>query len=419
LRCLKDRFNAPLSLLTSFPGHGLRPFSKSRSRNSILDRCVGDEATRARLKYDLWYLTFEREEGAYVWKDGQRLLMLASNDYLGLSHHPKVIEASQRALADWGTSSTGARLANGSRAHHRLLEENLAAFIGSEDCMVLSAGYLACMAAVGTFARKGDLILVDRNVHSSLWSGIRLSDASVERFAHNDPADLQDILVTEPRHRAKLVVVEGVYSMEGHIARLPEIVEVAGEHNCFIVVDDAHGLGVLGDRGQGTVGFHDCLPQVDVVCGSLSKSLASTGGFIAGSRAVMEYLRTHSKQAIFSAAISPSQSAAALASIEVLRSEPEHRERLWENTRYFKRLLNQLDVDTWESESPAVPIVLGSKEKAYRVWRQLMREGVFTVLAIAPAVPPGKDLLRTAVSARHTFEDLEKAAEAIRRALRS
>lgn len=397
----------------------MRSFSKSRPHNSILDRCVQDESTRARLKYDLWYLTFEKEEGAYVWRDGKKMLMLSSNDYLGLSHHPKVVEAGHKALDAWGTSSTGARLANGSRRHHRELEERLARFIGTEDCMVLSAGYLACMAAVGTFAQKGDLILVDRNVHSSLWSGIKLSDAAVERFAHNDPSDLQDILVTESRSRAKMVVVEGVYSMEGHIARLPEFVEVTSDHNCFFVVDDAHGLGVLGDRGQGTVGFHDCLPQVDVICGSLSKSLASTGGYVAGSREVIEYLRTHSKQAIFSAAISPSQCAAALASLEVVRSEPEHRERLWENTRYFKRLLNQMDVDTWESESPAVPIVMGSKEKAYRVWRHLMREGIFTVLAIAPAVPPGKDLLRTAVSARHTFEDLERAAETLRRALRS
>lgn len=371
------------------------------------------------MKYDLWYLTFECEEGAYVWKDGRKMLMLASNDYLGLSHHPKVIEAAQGALAKWGSSSTGARLANGSRSHHRELEKSLAEFIGTEDCMVLSAGYLACMGAVGTFAQKGDLVLVDRNVHSSLWSGIKLSDAAVERFAHNDPADLQDILVTEDRDRAKVVVVEGVYSMEGHIVRLPEILDVSADHNCFCIVDDAHGLGVLGDRGQGTVGFLDCLSHVDVICGSLSKSLASTGGYIAGSTAVLEYLRTHSKQAIFSAAISPSQSAAALAALEVLRTEPEHRERLWENTRYFKRLLNQLDIDTWDSETPAIPLIMGSKEKAYRVWRELMRQGIFTVLAIAPAVPPGKDLLRTAVSARHTFTDLEKAAEAVRLAVRA
>jgi len=383
-----------------------------------MQRCLSDEATRARLKYNPWYVTFERQEGARVWVDGREMIMLASNDYLGLSDHPKIVEAGQKALAEWGSSTTGARLANGSRQFHRELEERLADFLGKESCQILSAGYLACMSAVQTFAQKGDLILVDRNVHSSLWSGIKVSDARIERFSHNNPSDLQDILSTEDRKTPKLVVVEGVYSMEGHIARLPEIIEVIRDHNCFLVVDDAHGFGVLGDRGQGTVGYLDRTKEVDVICGSLSKSMSSTGGFVAGSKGVIEYLRTHSKQTIFSAAISPSQAACAMAALDVLQTEPEHRERLWDNTRYYKRLLNQLDLDIWDSETPAVPIVFGEKERAYRVWQRLLKEGVFTVVAIAPAVPPGKDLLRTAVSARHTREDLEKVAEALKKAVR-
>lgn len=397
----------------------MRSFPRFKAHSSILRRCEKDEATRARLKYKLWYSTFDREEGAYVWKGDQRYLMLASNDYLGLSAHPKIIEAGKKALDEWGSSTTGARLANGSRKLHRDFEIALAEHLGAEDCLVLSAGYLACMAAVGTFAGKGDLILVDRNVHSSLWAGIGQSGAAIERFGHNDPADLQDILMTEDHSRPKMVVVEGVYSMEGHIARLPELIEVSRSHNTFFVVDDAHGLGVLGDRGQGTVGFLDCLNGVDVISGSLSKSLASTGGYIAGSRAVIEYLRTHSKQAIFSAATSPAQIACAHAALKLIQEDPEPRERLWENTRYFKRLLNQLDVDIWSSETPAIPIVIGSRERAYRVWQKLLRSGVFTVMAIAPAVPPGKDLLRTAVSARHSHEDLEMAAAALAKALRA
>lgn len=391
---------------------------RSRRENSILQRCVQDEATRARLRYQPWYLHIERQEGAHVWVDGRKMIMMSSNDYLGLTDHPAVLEAGRRALEMWGTSTTGARLANGSRAYHRELEEELAAFLGKEDCMVLSAGYLACMASVATFATKGDLILVDRNVHSSLWSGISLSSARVERFSHNNPSDLQDILMTEARETPKLVVVEGVYSMEGHIARLPELVEVTRDHNAFLVVDDAHGLGVLGDRGQGTVGYLDCTKEVDLICGSLSKALASTGGYIAGSKAVIEYLRTHSKQTIFSAAISPSQAASAVAALSVLQSEPEHRERLWENTRYFKRLLNQLELETWDSETPAIPLLIGTKERAYLIWRALLKRGVFTVLAIAPAVPPGKDLLRMAVSARHSRTDLDFVAEAIAGAMK-
>jgi 8-amino-7-oxononanoate synthase len=389
-----------------------------RRRSSILQRCHDDDATRARLRYSPWYTHIERQDGAYVWVDGKQMLMMSSNDYLGLTDHPKIIDAGKSALDTWGSSTTGARLANGSRIYHEELEAALAEFIGKEACQVLNAGYLACMSAVVTFAQKGDLILVDRNVHSSLWSGISLSGGRIERFSHNNPSDLQDILITEERDRPKLVILEGVYSMEGHIAPLQELIEVGREHNCFFVVDDAHGFGVLGDRGQGTVGYLDRTNEVDVICGSLSKSMASTGGFIAGSREVIEYLRTHSKQTIFSAAISPTQAACALAALDVLQTEPEHRERLWENTRYYKRLLNQLDIDIWDSETPAVPIVIGNKDRAYRIWKQLMNEGIFTVIAIAPAVPPGKDLLRTAVSARHSHDDLERVAEALSKALK-
>lgn len=397
-------------------GIHIKSFFKRRS--SVLQRCIDDEATRARLRYNPWYLHIDRQQGSRVWIDGESYIMMSSNDYLGLSDHPKLIEATTAAVQQWGTSTTGARLANGSRSYHRELELALADFIGKEDCMVMNAGYLACMSAVATFVQKGDLVLVDRNVHSSLWSGIGLGAGKVERFAHNNPSDLQDILVTERREQPKIVVVEGVYSMEGHIAPLQEMLEVARDHNCFFVVDDAHGFGVLGDRGQGTVGYLDRTQEVDVICGSLSKSMASTGGFVAGNRSVIEYLRTHSKQAIFSAALTPGQAASARTALEILQTEPEHRERLWENTRYYKRLLNQLDIDTWDSQTPAVPVIVGSKERAYRIWKALLDAGIFTVMAVAPGVPPGKDLIRTAVSARHTHEDLEKVAEAIGRALK-
>lgn len=396
----------------------LSPWLQSNPGNSIARRCREDELTKARLKYELWYLSFSEHKGSRVRWQGRDLLMMSSNDYLGLSEHPLVLQAGRDALGKWGSSTTGARLANGSRSYHTEFEQRLAAFIGKEACHVFSAGYLACMAAISTFAQKGDLILVDRNVHSSLWSGIGLSSARVERFGHNSPSDLQDILMTEPRELPKMVIMEGVYSMEGHIAKLQEILEVARGHNCFFVLDDAHGFGVLGDRGQGTAGFLDRVNQVDVICGSLSKSLSSVGGFVAGDRSIIEYLRTHSKQCIFSAAISPVQTACASAALTVLQSEPEHRIRLWDNTRYYKQMLNQLGIDIWDSETPAVPIIVGSKERAYRIWKNLLEQGIFTVLAIAPAVPPGKDLLRTAVSARHSRLELEQVAEALGKAFR-
>jgi 7-keto-8-aminopelargonate synthetase-like enzyme len=201
--------------------------------------------------------------------------------------------------------------------------------------------------------------------------------------------------------------------MEGHICRLPEIAEIAEESGCFVVIDDAHGFGVLGRQGRGTVDHFQANDKVDLVCGSMSKSLASTGGFVSGSRDLIEYLRTHSKQTIFSAALSPSQAAAASAALDIMQSEPQHLERLWRNTRRYREMLKRLGLDTWESETPAVPIVLGSKELVYRFWMALLEKGVFTVLSISPAVPPGKDLIRTAVSALHTDEDLEQIATAM------
>ncbi len=385
----------------------------TKKSNSLTKRCQSDEFTRLRKKYDVYYHTFERQDGSRVWEDGREMIMLSSNDYLGLSHHPRIIEAGKRALDEWGSSTTGARLANGSRAYHRALEEKMAAFLGKEDCQVSSAGYLSCMSAVQAFTQKGDLILVDRNVHSSLWAGIGLTQAKVERFAHNNPADLAEVLSFEKTGTPKMVVFEGVYSMEGHIAPIPELLNASQDQDCFYVMDDAHGFGVLGYEGRGTADHCGVTSQVDVICGSFSKSLSSTGGFVAGSRDVIEYLRTHSKQTIFSAALSPVQAYCASAALDVLQEEPEHLSRLWDNTRRYKAMLDELGLDTWGSETPAIPIVMGSKERAYRFWKLLREHGIFTVMSIAPAVPPGKDLIRTSISARHTDDDLAKIGEAM------
>ena len=394
-------------------------FSRANKiRNLIAERCEGDSLTKFRLKYAPWYRSIEAQRGTRVKLDGRDMVMLSSNDYLGLSFHPRVIEAGKRALDKWGTSPTGARSSNGSRGYHEELEEALAAFLGTEACHVSSAGYLSCLSGVAAFATKGDCVFADKNVHSCLWDGIRLSMATVERFSHNNPDDLRAVAESIPRDTAKLLVFEGVYSMEGHIARVPEFLEVAGEHGCFVVVDDAHGFGVLGRGGRGTMDHFNATESVDLIVGSLSKSLASTGGFVAGSRASIEYLRTHSKQTIFSAALSPAPAAIALESLRIMQEEPGHHERLWKNTRRYIDLLKSLKLDTWETETPAVPIVLGSKELAYRFWNHLLEKGVFTVMSIAPAVPIGKDLVRTAISAMHTDEDFERIAEAMTYAAR-
>jgi 8-amino-7-oxononanoate synthase len=385
----------------------------------LLERCRNDYATKMRLKYAPYYHAMEEQAGTRIRLRGREMIMLSSNDYLGFSFHPKVIEAAQAAIRQWGTSTTGARPSNGSRTYHLRLEEALAEFLGREACHVHSAGYLSVMASVAGFAQKGDLVLADKNLHSCLWDGIRLSHAAVERFSHNNPDDLRQLLETVGSDVVKMLVIEGVYSMEGHIARLPELTQIGQQFGCFTVLDDAHGFGVLGRQGRGTADHFGLTDKIDLVCGSLSKSLASTGGFVAGSHETIEYLRTHSKQTIFSAAIAPSQAAAALAALQLMQSEPEHLEQLWRNTRRYVGILKSLGLDTWETQTPAVPIVLGSRENAYRFWSALLDRDIFTVMSIAPAVPPGKDLIRTAVSAMHTDEEIDRIGEAMAHAVKS
>jgi 7-keto-8-aminopelargonate synthetase-like enzyme len=385
----------------------------TKTKKAIIERAQDDYATKMRLKYKPYYHAMEAQSGTRIRLQGRDMVMLSSNDYLGLSFHPKVIEACGQGPKIWGTSTTGARISNGSRAYHVELEEKLAAFLGREACHISVAGYISCCSAIASFAQKGDLILADKNLHSCLWDGIRLSMATVERFSHNNPEDLRQVLKTVTHSQPKMLVIEGVYSMEGHICRLPELATIGEEAGCFTVLDDAHGFGILGRQGRGTVDHFKLNDKVDLICGSMSKSLASTGGFVAGSRELIEYLRTNSKQTIFSAAISPSMAAAAAASLNILQTEPQHLERLWRNTKRYREILKGLGLDTWNSETPAVPIVLGSKELVYRFWQALLEKGVFTVMSIAPAVPPGKDLIRTAVSALHSDEDLEKIAAAM------
>ncbi len=385
----------------------------TKTKKAIIERAKDDYATKMRLKYKPYYHAMEAQQGTHIKLQGRDMIMLSSNDYLGLSFHPKVIEATGLAAKKWGTSTTGARISNGSRAYHVELEEKLAAFLGREACHISVAGYVSCCSAVATFAQKGDTIVADKNIHSCLWDGVRLSMAAVERFSHNNPEDLRQVLKSIPFSTPKMLVVEGVYSMEGHICRLPEIAQLGEEAGCFTVLDDAHGFGVLGRQGRGTVDHFKLNEKVDIVCGSMSKSLASTGGYLAGSKDLIEYLRTNSKQTLFSAAISPSMAFTASASLDIMQSEPQHLERLWKNTRRYREMLKSLGLDTWDSETPAVPIVLGSKELVYRFWQALLEKGVFTVMSIAPAVPPGKDLIRTAVSALHSDEDLEKIQAAM------
>jgi 8-amino-7-oxononanoate synthase len=379
----------------------------------VAERCASDPSTKLRLRYEPYYHCVDQVNGVDIVVKGKKMIMMSSNEYLGLAHHPKVIEASEKATRQWGTSSCGSRLANGSRRYHLDLEEALAAFLGKEACHVLSAGYLSCMASVTSLAQRGDAVIVDKSIHAALWDGVNLSAGTIERFSHGDMQSLELLLKQLDRRQPKIIVVDGVYSMEGHLAPLPELNDLAQHYDAFLVVDDAHGFGVLGRDGRGVCDHFHLTDEVDLIAGSFSKSLASTGGFVAGDRTTIDYLRSTCRQIIFSAAISPGQAAAALASLQVMQTEPEHRERLLANTAHLQRILDDLGLDYWSSPTPAVPIVIGDKEKCYFMWKSLWDQGFFTVMSISPGVPVGKDLIRTAVSALHSRDQLDRFGNAL------
>jgi 8-amino-7-oxononanoate synthase len=390
----------------------------SRKSKPIVERCEADTNTKLRLKYAPFYRVVESAAGMNIVVDGRPMVMMASNEYLGLSRHPKVVAAARKAVDEWGTSSCGSRLANGSRAYHVELEESLAAFLGKEACHVTSAGYLACICSLSSLVQRGDLLIVDPIIHASLWDGALLSGARIERFEHEDMESLERLLGQLDPNQAKAIAVDGVYSMAGHIASLPKLCALADNHGVTVVVDDAHGIGVLGRDGRGVCDHLGVTGRVDLIAGSFSKSLASTGGFVAGSKAVIEYLRSSSRPIIFSAAISPSAAASAQAALRVMQDEPQHRENLWANCRHLRGVLDSLGLDTWQSPTPALPIIVGDKEKCYWMWKTLWDEGFFTVMAFAPGVPPGKDLVRVAVTALHTTEQLDRFGEALKKAMK-
>ena len=389
----------------------------SEKRKPVTERCETDPNTKLRLKYEPYYQVVDDAQGIHVTVKGRKMVMMSSNEYLGLSQHPKVVEAAKQAIDKWGCSPCGSRLANGSRRYHVELEEELARFLGKEACHISTAGYLACMTAT-SLAQRDDALIVDKSIHSSLWDGARLSAATIERFSHEDMASLRHVLEQLDAGQPKIIAVDGVYSMEGHIANLPEIIKMAKEFSAFTIVDEAHGLGVLGKQGRGTANHFGLTGEVELLAGTFSKALASTGGFVAGDKAVVEYLRSSSRQIIFSAALTPATVAAARMSLKVLQEEPQHLERLWENTRFLQGILKNMGVDYWESPTPAVPIVIGSKEKCYMVWKSLWEQGFYTVMSISPGVPVGKELVRTAISSLHTKEQLERFGGALKVALK-
>lgn len=364
------------------------------------------------------YPYFRRIESAQdpeVLVEGRRMIMIGSNNYLGLTNHPKVKEAAIEAIKKYGTGCAGSRFLNGTLDIHEKLEFRLARFMNKESALVFSTGFQTNLGAISALVGKDDVVIIDKMDHASIIDGCRLSFGEVKKYRHNDLEDLERVL-KQNGERGRLIVIDGVFSMEGDIAKLPGIVELAEKYRVGIMVDDAHGIGVLGKNGRGTAEHFGLEDKVDIIMGTYSKSLASIGGFIAASEDIIHYIKHTSRPLIFSASPPPASVAAVSAAIDIIEAEPERRERLWEITRKMKKGFNDLGFDTGASETPIIPVMVGKDDKAFLMGRKLHEAGIFVNVAVSPAVPNGKALIRTSFMATHTEEQLDRVLEAFKKA---
>lgn len=346
--------------------------------------------------------------------NGKKMIMIGSNNYLGLTNHPKVKESAINAIKKYGTGCAGSRFLNGTLDIHVALEEKLARFMRKDAALVFSTGFQVNLGVISSLVNKDDIVIIDKMDHASIVDGCRLSFGEVKRYKHNDMADLERIL-TENNGRGKLIVVDGVFSMEGDIVDLPKVIEIAKRFKARLMVDDAHGIGVLGKTGRGTAEHFDLEKETDLLMGTYSKSLASIGGFIAGDADVIHYIKHMARSLIFSASPPPASIAAVSAALDIIETEPERIQNLWKNTNKMLKAFKELGFNTGPSQTPIIPIIVGDDQKAFTFVMMLQEEGVFANVAVSPAVPPGKALIRTSYMATHTDEHLDKVIDAFKR----
>jgi 8-amino-7-oxononanoate synthase len=362
-----------------------------------------------------YFQRIEESRDTEVIIDGHRKVMIGSNNYMGLTHDPRIIEAAKNALDKYGSGNTGSRFLNGNLDLHDQLEEELADFVGKEAGLVFSTGYQTNLGTIGALIGRGDTVYLDKLDHACIQDGARLGFGEVQRFRHEDHDQLERQLSSTNEDRGKLIVVDGVYSMEGDIADLPSLTALARKYGAALVVDDAHSLGVLGPTGAGTAEHFGLTDEVDIITGTFSKSLASIGGFIGASAEVVDYLRNNARALIFSASIPPASVATVLKALEIIRTEPERRERLWANTRKMMDGLRSIGFDIGPTQTPILPIFVGPMDKTFKIWKTLFEEGVFTNPIVPPAVPEGGCRLRTSFMATHTDDQLDFVLETLER----
>lgn len=350
----------------------------------------------------------ESQQGSRIRIGGKELINFASNDYLGLSQHPRVIEASQRAIERFGTGIGSSRLLSGSLSLHTALEEKLAQFKGTEAALVFSSGYAANLGIISSMAHKDNLIIIDKLNHASIIDGCRLSQATWRVYPHNDMTALERILSKSSSYGQRFIITETIFSMDGDIANLQEIVRLSKKYNALLMVDEAHSTGVLGKEGKGAIEYLGLERQVDIQMGTLSKALASLGGFVAGTRSLIEYLRNKARSFIYSTSLPPSVIAAALAALEVLEKEPILRERLLKNSAYLRAKLNQRGWETMSSQFQIIPVLIGDSNQTMAIAQSLYQQGLFIPGIRPPSVPRGKARLRINLTANHSQEDVDR-----------
>jgi len=357
-----------------------------------------------------YFIPLDENEGTEVIYDGRHIIMCGSNNYLGLTMHPKVRQAAIDATMRYGTSCTGSRFLNGNMSLHEKLEEALAEWVGKDAALVFSTGMQVNLGTISAIVSRGDIVILDKEDHASIVDGAFLSGGKIVRYRHNDIDHLKRVLSSLPEDKPKMLVVDGLFSMEGDIAPLPDLVPLCKEYGVRLMVDDAHAMGVLGG-GRGTAAHYGMTKDVDLIMATFSKSFASLGGFIAGDTDVVDYIKHHARSLIFSASIPPANAAAALASLGVMREEPERIARVNEIGAIMRKEYQRLGFDTGDSVTPVIPIIIGDDDLTFMTWKLLFENGVFVNPIISPAVSAGRQLLRTSYMATHTDEQLERVLD--------
>ena len=358
-----------------------------------------------------YFRMIESQQDPVVMMDGREVIMVGSNNYLGLTSHPRVKEAAIEAIRKYGTGCAGSRFLNGTLDIHVKLEEKLARFFRKEGALVYATGYQTNLGVLSAVVGRGDFAISDRLNHASIVDGLRLSNGEVKKFKHNDIEDLDRVL-EGTRDKNKMVVVDGVFSMEGDISPVDEIIALRRKHDFGIMVDDAHGVGVLGETGRGTAEHFGVEDDVDIIMGTYSKSLGTIGGFVVASADIIKYLKHVSRSMIFSASLAPALVAAVSTALDIIDQEPERRERLWYNTNKMMEGFKSYGFDIGDAASPIIPVVVKEDMLAFKMALMLQEEGVFANPVVSPATPPGRALMRTSYMATHTDEHLDRVLEA-------